>query len=91
MVKPIWEWHRITNDANGNPRYVVHFLPLVADLSGEVNISARYRVACKRANTLGGRKFHNKQFGGGIVFQAYDCELPRIERGLLQLQGRDGK
>jgi hypothetical protein len=23
------------------------------------------------ANTLGGKKFHNKQYGGGIVFQCY--------------------
>lgn len=86
-----WEWHRVNNDTNGNPRYAVHFLPLVADLAREVSIADRYRIACKRANTLGGRKYHNKSFGGGIVFQAYDCQLPAIERGLLKLQERAGK
>ena len=30
------------------------------------------------ARKLGGRKFHNKQYGGGIVFQAYECELADI-------------
>lgn len=28
-------------------------------------------MACKRANTVGGRKYTGKDFGGGIVFQSY--------------------
>jgi hypothetical protein len=32
------------------------------------------------ARKLGGRKFHNKQFGGGVVFQAYECQLSDIAR-----------
>ncbi len=51
---------RINNDSNGNPRYVVHFLQL-ADT---------YARALFLARQLGGRKFHNKQFGGGIAFQS---------------------
>ena len=86
-MKAKWQWYRVDNDANGNPRYAVHFLPLVADLRGEASISERYRVACKRANKMGGRKYHNKSFGGGIVFQAYECELPAIERGILEQKG----
>ncbi len=53
---------RINNDTNGNPRYVVHFLQL-ADT---------YARALFLARQLGGRKFHNKQFGGGIAFQSYN-------------------
>jgi hypothetical protein len=55
---------RINNDINGNPRYVVHFLQL-ADT---------YERALYLGRKLGGRKFHNKQFGGGIAFQSYNTE-----------------
>ncbi len=55
---------RINNDVNGNPRYVVHFLQL-ADT---------YSRALFLARQLGGRKFHNKQFGGGIAFQSYNTD-----------------
>jgi len=53
---------RINNDINGNPRYVVHFLMINND----------YATACKKANKIGGRKYHNKSYGGGIVFQSYN-------------------
>jgi hypothetical protein len=53
---------RIKNDINGNPRYVIHFL----------NLNNDYENALKTARKLGGRKFHNKQYGGGIVFQSYN-------------------
>ena len=64
------EFTRINNDVNGNPRYVTHFLniPLDADIS----ISERYALACKKANKIGGKKYHTKAFGGGIVFQSYN-------------------
>lgn len=55
---------------------VVHFLAFITrkemGKSGDewIPVSKKYAIALKRANALGGRKFHNKQFGGGIVFQA---------------------
>ena len=55
---------RINNDINGNPRFVVHFLQL-ADT---------YERALYLGRQLGGRKFHNKQFGGGIAFQSYNTD-----------------
>ena len=55
---------RINNDTNGNPRFVVHFLQL-ADT---------YERALYLGRKLGGRKFHNKQFGGGIAFQSYNTD-----------------
>lgn len=55
---------RINNDTNGNPRYVIHFLQLAND----------YTRALYLAKTIGGRKFHNKQYGGGIVFQSYNTD-----------------
>jgi hypothetical protein len=55
---------RVNNDINGNPRYVCHFL----------NIADNYEQAVKLANKIGGKKFHNKQYGGGIVFQSYNID-----------------
>lgn len=33
-----------------------------------------YQFALKNAKKLGGKKFHNKQYGGGIVFQSYNIQ-----------------
>lgn len=63
---------RVTNDVNGNPRYVVHFLKLdIHGIDSRFDISERYALACELAKRAGGRKYHTKSFGGGIVFQSY--------------------
>ena len=74
------DYTRIKSDANGNPRHVVHFLALEPEGAdhGALTISQRYQRVIKAANKLGGRKYHNKSYGGGVVFQAYECELPRL-------------
>ena len=89
------DFTRINNDVNGNPRYVCHFYALIneqdrvkalADQKAGLNssfIDAMYQLACKRANKLGGKKFHNKQFGGGIVFQSYN--IADTERHIHEL------
>lgn len=80
------EWTRIKNDTNGNPRFVCHFLNLNTraelDASGQdwIPISRKYELALARARKLGGRKFHNKQYGGGIVFQEYAGCLSELEK-----------
>jgi len=70
------EFTRVKNDVNGNPRYVLHFLKLNSDAELDaadwIDTGAKYALALARARALGGRKFHNKQFGGGIVFQSYN-------------------
>jgi hypothetical protein len=58
------DFKRINNDVNGNPRYVFHFLQLADS----------YEQALKLAKKIGGRKFHNKQYGGGIAVQSYNLE-----------------
>jgi hypothetical protein len=55
---------RINSDTFGNPRYVFHFLDL-ADT---------YSEALFLAKKIGGRKFNNKQYGGGIAIQSYNLE-----------------
>lgn len=70
------EWTRINNDVNGNPRYVCHFLNLLPDYikDGGDGIETKYKKAIKLAKAIGGKKFHNKQYGGGIVFQSYNIK-----------------
>ena len=71
MIKPS-DFIKIKHDVNGNPRHVCHFLHLdVHGYQSNIGLSERYAIAVALANTLGGKKFHNKQYGGGIVFQEY--------------------
>lgn len=79
------QFTRINSDLYGNPRYVCHFSNLVNDNDrieaqqhGIGYISELYRIAVKRANKLGGRKYHTKSFGGGIVFQSYNTNQLEI-------------
>jgi hypothetical protein len=66
---------RIRNDVNGSPRYVCHFLTLdVHGYQSNIGLSDRYAIACKLANSIGGRKYHAKAYGGGIVFQSYSLD-----------------
>ncbi len=67
---------RVNNDVNGNPRYAIHFMALLTNEEKQHDYSLglpdnRYNIAIARAKKLfGGKKFHNKQYGGGIVFQS---------------------
>jgi hypothetical protein len=83
---------RVNNDVNGNPRYVCHFFELITDSEQEQiratskpfeSVSNMYNFALTRAKQIGGKKFHNKSFGGGIVFQSYN--LPTLEKEIKSL------
>lgn len=91
MTEHTIEWTRVRNDINGNPRYVCHFTDLETfntRFYGRVNstLSERYARTVKLANKLGGRKYHNKAYGGGVVFQAYDCQLADIVARIHAMQ-----
>ncbi|HTJ52561.1 MAG TPA: hypothetical protein VL443_24040 [Cyclobacteriaceae bacterium] len=77
------DFTRINNDTNGNPRYVCHFLNLLTDKDEFTSLDARYALALSRAKKIGGRKFHNKQYGGWIVFQSYN--IAETERHIKEL------
>ena len=85
------DFTRVNNDTNGNPRYVCHFLNLLTDLENERiksqysfgAIDEKYAFALKKAKSIGGKKFHNKQYGGGIVFQSYN--IRETEKSILDL------
>lgn len=80
IKKPV-EFTKVSQDVYGNPRYVCHFLNFInagdeikanhsnSDIFG---INTQYEIALRKSRELGGRKFHNKQYGGGIVFQSYN-------------------
>lgn len=66
------DFTRVNSDVNGNPRYVIHYT--VFDRSDCVDIFEAYQWTLNKAKEIlkGSRKFHNKQFGGGIVVSSYN-------------------
>lgn len=73
---------RINNDVNGNPRYVCHFLELLSESDKDScrgndmgDVSRMYALALKKSRAIGGRKYHNKRYGGGIAFQSYNTSV----------------
>lgn len=61
----------VDNDKNGNPRHVCHFTNFLTDeIRTKNNLTDWYKIACKKANKIGGRKYHTKNYGGGIVFSS---------------------
>ncbi len=65
------DFTRINNDINGNPRYVFHFLGLIKD-SDTARLVELYDIALQRAKKIGWKKYHTKNYGGGIVIQSYN-------------------
>jgi len=54
-------WTQINNSpSTGHPRFVCHFL----------NFAKTYEEALYIAKKMGGKKYHNTQYGGGIAFEA---------------------
>ena len=67
------DFTKITNDCNGNPRVVCHFFNLLTEDEIQNNdLSTSYKLAVKRANKIGGKKYHTSKYGGGIVFQCFN-------------------
>ena len=84
ILNPI-DFTRINTDTNGNPRFVCHFLAFINDGERELSLDAKYNLALRKAKQLGGRKFHNKQYGGGIVFQMYDGEQAEMSQKIREI------
>jgi hypothetical protein len=67
-------FNRVNNDINGNPRYAIHFLNFIpSDYDRKTGIIGLYDfvLSLNKKLSLGGRKYHNKSYGGGLVFQSY--------------------
>ena len=56
---------------------------LTKDYKNGSLVNFQYEVALENARKIGGRKFHNKQYGGGIVFQSYS--IADTERSIHEL------
>jgi hypothetical protein len=82
LINKTMEFTRIKSDINGNPRYVTHFLNIPIQ-GEELTVSQKYDLAVKKAKKLGGRKYHTKSFGGGIVFSSYN--LNNLEKEINEL------
>ena len=54
--------YRYTNDTNGNPRYIVHYLAIGLD----------DYYATVKTRKAGLKIFHGRAFGGGFIFQSYN-------------------
>jgi hypothetical protein len=89
---------KINQDVDGNPRYVCHYSNLLteqekqSDLSiwaTSYGVSERYSRAIERANKIGGRKYHTKSYGGGIVFQSYS--LRELENSIREIVEKESK
>ena len=65
------EFKRINSDINGNPRYVTHFYNIPIEGEG-LTVLQKYKIAVKKANKIGGKKYDTKAFAGGIVFTTYN-------------------
>jgi hypothetical protein len=64
---------KISNDINGNPRWVVGMHWILEEKEGEgLSILERFDLAVKKARKVGGKVYKGKDFGGGIVFQSYN-------------------
>lgn len=48
-------------------------------------IDCKYQKALQRAKQIGGKKFHNKQYGGGIVFQMYSGQQEEMSKTINEL------
>ena len=79
------ELTKINRDINGNPRYVCHFYNLLNENDTKETLKKtasylgnrvgfEYEIALKKAKQIGGRKYNNKQYGGGIVFHSYNVD-----------------
>lgn len=75
---------KINNDTYGNPRYVCHFLSIDLIIPENIDLSEKYAYVVKFCNKLGGKKYHNKSYGGGIVWQSYslDSTIRRIKEAV---------
>lgn len=70
------DWLRIDNNASGHPRYVCHFGALNSKEESDsmMSVSDKYACALARAKRIGGKKYHNKKYGGGIAFVSFNMD-----------------
>lgn len=79
-------------DTNGNRRIVCNYMNLLSltekgyyseakggYVEGTIPGTQLYAAAIKRAKTIGGKKYHTRQYGGGIVFTSNNQRITSLE------------
>jgi len=92
------EFKQVNNSTTGTPRYVCHFTALITDkdeqeikdtfaaslqLNPLLLTSLKYERALSKVKKLGGKKYHNKNYGGGIAFSVWNTA--KLENTLTEL------
>ena len=78
---------QIKSNSWGHPRFVVHYLECMPkSFRGEKleDLLEEYPKTVKLMNQIGGRKYHNKSYGGGIVFTSFNIEREKAK--ILELK-----
>jgi hypothetical protein len=80
------DFERVNNDTNRNPRYVCHFCSIDLVFPANIDLSSKYDYVVRFCNKLGGKRYHNKSYGGGIVWQSYnlDSTIKHIKEAVVQ-------
>ncbi len=60
-----YDFYRVNNDSNGNPRYVINWLAFGA---------GNYSEALNLAKSIGFKIYRGREFGGGFVTSSYNLE-----------------
>lgn len=68
------DFTRVNNDVNGNPRYVLHFLKCEPEKFKPLSLLHRYSSVVALMKKIGGKKYHNRSYGGGIAFVSYNLK-----------------
>lgn len=71
-------WTRLKNDINGNSRWLIHWLDLEPVADRTLDLHTRHARVLNAARAVGGKMYRSKDYGGGIVFQAYEHQLPML-------------
>lgn len=73
---------QVNSNSFGHPRYVCHFLNFITEedynkVKDNFNfVQLEYNIALNKVkrSPLNGKKFNNKQYGGGIVFVSWNIQ-----------------
>lgn len=82
-----YNFERVNNDVNGNPRYVIHFQAFLREDENIMSLENSYALALSRTKSIGGTAYKGKEYGGMIVLQSYNLKdtAKQIEETLYTL------
>ena len=84
----IEDFESIDSNKYGNPRYVMHWCSLSNEVCKSNTIMQKYNEVLDFCKPLGGKKYHNKKYGGGVDFCTYNLQTlcDKINAALVRLE-----